>query len=601
ELQASWQQSVREIKATETEIIAHHQNITGLREKQEKLQVITLPGLKQECDTASYQLTKMKSQADAIAIKSEAWIQEQTHLSQEISGIQKILNPQKTQQAQLNERKIQLEKQIDQQKLSLAQISPELVEKRELVTTVRREIKELTEQIQSLASELAAMEEEVSIAQETQNRLLREQREKQRELDKLEATQQAQQEIQGTYSTKLLLNSDLPGVHGLVVNLGQVAPPYQLALTIAAGGRLGYLVVEDDSVAAAGISLLKQEKAGRATFLPLNKIKPSRNLNLSNLRQAKGYINLAANLVTCESRYWSIFSYVFGNTIVFESLEDARAYLGQYRIVTLAGDLLETSGAMTGGSFSRRSGLSFGDSTTGGESQKLRSLRQRLSDIDRLVVNNSIKISDQSQAVKQLSIQLTEKKQILQREKSLILQQLEKEIERLNNEQQDLMVKSENNQNELLKVQQTLKKLMKIIPEQEEKLAKLQQKLVELETSHVNSQWQQIQNKIKTNETDLKLKEEKFQAAQKQQQELKEQINRITEKIAQQEKLITKEREKQRKNQAQQQQINKDLSQLSETITETEIKLKELSAKLGETKQQRDAKENKLKKLQQEQ
>jgi len=59
---------------------------------------------------------------------------------------------------------------------------------------------------------------------------------------------------------------------GLVVQLGRVEPRYQLALETAAG--LGQLVVEDDAVAAAGIELLKQKRAGRATFLPLNKIKP---------------------------------------------------------------------------------------------------------------------------------------------------------------------------------------------------------------------------------------------------------------------------------------------------------------------------------------
>lgn len=54
----------------------------------------------------------------------------------------------------------------------------------------------------------------------------------------------------------------------------EVDSKYQLALEIAAGSRLGYIVVEDDNVAALAIQLLKQQKAGRATFLPLNKINP---------------------------------------------------------------------------------------------------------------------------------------------------------------------------------------------------------------------------------------------------------------------------------------------------------------------------------------
>jgi chromosome segregation protein len=61
-----------------------------------------------------------------------------------------------------------------------------------------------------------------------------------------------------------------------VAQLGEVEERYQIALEIAAGGRLGHVVVQDDSVAAAGIALLKQRRIGRTTFLPLNKIRPPR-------------------------------------------------------------------------------------------------------------------------------------------------------------------------------------------------------------------------------------------------------------------------------------------------------------------------------------
>ena len=108
----------------------------------------------------------------------------------------------------------------------------------------------------------------MQIQQETQTRLLEEERQKQRALDKLEAQTQAQQESQGTYSTKILLQTGLPGVCGLVAQLGRVDKPYQLALEIAAGGTVRlFWLSKTISVASAGIRVLKEKRAGRATFL----------------------------------------------------------------------------------------------------------------------------------------------------------------------------------------------------------------------------------------------------------------------------------------------------------------------------------------------
>jgi len=94
----------------------------------------------------------------------------------------------------------------------------------------------LSTQTESLAQSAAA-EQDLQIQQETQKRLLQEQREKQRALDKLEAQAQALQET-GTYATKIILQSGL-SVCGLVVQLGRVEPRYQLALETAAGGAFG--------------------------------------------------------------------------------------------------------------------------------------------------------------------------------------------------------------------------------------------------------------------------------------------------------------------------------------------------------------------------
>ena len=102
------------------------------------------------------------------------------------------------------------------------------------------------------------------------------------------------------------------------------------------------------------------------------------------MRYANGFVDYAVNLVECDRRFQDVFSYVFGNTVVFRNIQEARPNIGLYRIVTLDGELLETSGAMTGGSSNQRSSLKFGQGESA-ESQEVVALKSRLADIERII------------------------------------------------------------------------------------------------------------------------------------------------------------------------------------------------------------------------
>ena len=83
------------------------------------------------------------------------------------------------------------------------------------------------------------------------------------------AKQTLEQRKQFAESLRILLEAGLEGIHGHVAQLGEVQEKYRYALEIAAGNRLGQIVVENDSVASKAIEILKKKKAGRLTFLPL--------------------------------------------------------------------------------------------------------------------------------------------------------------------------------------------------------------------------------------------------------------------------------------------------------------------------------------------
>jgi chromosome segregation protein len=169
---------------------------------------------------------------------------------------------------------------------------------------------------------------------------------------------------------------DLFGIHGTIAQLGKVDRRYSTALEVAAGNRMQAVVVDTDGDAAEAIEYLKRRKGGRATFLPLNKMKDSRRLE--NLSYENGVIGYAIDLVEFDSDFEPAFWYVFQDTLVMEDLASARRLMGKARMVTLEGELLEKSGAMVGGSISSKSGISF----AAAEKDKLLELANEIKSLD---------------------------------------------------------------------------------------------------------------------------------------------------------------------------------------------------------------------------
>lgn len=167
--------------------------------------------------------------------------------------------------------------------------------------------------------------------------------------------------VAGDQALKKIASMNIPGVYGTVSELGKVNSKYALALEVAAGSRIKSVVVNNDSTAAKCIKILKEGRSGVVTFLPLNKLKErtinNQAINFSKKPGAKG---LAIDLVSCEAKFKSVFKYVFGPTVVVDDLPTARMLgIGNARMVTLEGELLEISGAMIGGYRRKKVGMGF--------------------------------------------------------------------------------------------------------------------------------------------------------------------------------------------------------------------------------------------------
>ena len=166
----------------------------------------------------------------------------------------------------------------------------------------------------------------------------------------------------------------LRGIIGPVAGILNVKKGYELAIETALGYALQNLVVQDQNAAKAAIAFLKEERAGRATFLPLDTVQGSRFTG-----RLTGSAEVAADLVTADAQYRHIVDNLLGRIIVVEDLTEAAAVardLGyRNRIVTLDGQVINAGGSFTGGSSARSVGVFS-------RKQELEELRAKLKTLD---------------------------------------------------------------------------------------------------------------------------------------------------------------------------------------------------------------------------
>jgi len=198
------------------------------------------------------------------------------------------------------------------------------------------EVEKLEGDLLKTASEIARLEAEADT--------------KRKEAGKLQAEEQVRREYHSYHeSVKEILHlrntGKIKGIHGTISELGKASDKHAIALEVAAGNRLQNIVVENEQVAIDCINHLREQKKGKATFLPLDRLHPPRITGAP-----KEAIGLAIDLVEFEDKYLKAFEYVFTDTIIVQDINTCRQVgVGTRRMATLTGDLVEASGAMTGG------------------------------------------------------------------------------------------------------------------------------------------------------------------------------------------------------------------------------------------------------------
>ncbi len=183
--------------------------------------------------------------------------------------------------------------------------------------------------------------------------------------------------LASTEPTELLFEG-IEGVYGTVGDLITVKDPEHIkAVEVAGGGRLRYVVVENEDVAKRCIDYLRENNLGRMSFIPLNRIRA--DFNLPPYPRTRGAVDFAIKLVDYDKRFERAVRFAFGDTLIVEDFESAkRIGIGSYRMVTLEGELFEKSGVITGGS--QRSGGELGRRFYEEERRKLEEEEAQLRD-----------------------------------------------------------------------------------------------------------------------------------------------------------------------------------------------------------------------------
>ena len=360
------------IKLKDDEIAVIKEN-TKTREAELKKILEDMTGLNATADQHIEKRNNLRKQLEDLKDEETKLIQAKLPLESELKTLQRDLEDAKTRLAELTEMKENFAANQDLKKTLVEQLQKEMADFKIIqqnamhdLDTTKNEINDLNYNIQMASRKIAVMETKKQMAEESNF----------------------------GRAVDTIMNAKLRGVHAPLVKLGTVDKEFSVAMEVAFVGRMAHIVVDDEHVAGVAIELLKSSNAGRATFIPLNKIKkaPTR----LQLPRDKGVIDFAINLVDFDDEYIDAFYYAVGDTIVVEDLESAKKLIGKYRMVTLQGELLEKSGSMTGGT-RLRTGLSFSqndDEELNKFKDRLKEMEQKLASLENKKTSLEAKLED---------------------------------------------------------------------------------------------------------------------------------------------------------------------------------------------------------------
>lgn len=385
------------------------------------------------------------------------------------------------------------------------------------------------------------------------------------------------------------------GLHGVVANLIKVPKEYEVAIEMALGASVQNIVTDTEETAKNLVEYLRNNNLGRASFLPITSVK-GKKLERVDDKKISGVIGIASDLIKYDAKYNGIFTSLLGRTVIVDDIKSgielAKRNKYAFRIVTLKGDILSSTGAITGGSVQTKTVNILGRGREIEDlKQNLKALNTKLSkkEKEKEEYLNSIEelletISGLESSLQEIDIEYATQKQKVE----LISENVDKLKARMDKINLDLD-----------KIELTKKEIDNYKEEKSNELEKLGNEIEKLnieieEYIKLNKDDQTYIDNLNLDITNLKISVSSFEESEMSINEMTERINQDIENnknsIKQKEEAINKAKEEKKK-------LEEEIESLNKEIIEIKQNVQNSGSKIEEYKKAKDAKNGELEKL----
>lgn len=580
-------EKIEELKEEEKQKIAKKENLYSNKEKFEK-------ELKEKEEELSKLTTKLSSKQLEIENKKRI-IEENTDNKYEM---QNEINTQdvkvdsiiKNVKSKTEELELTIS-ELDQSRLKKSEIEQNFLDIENKRNKIKNDLSEIENKKIEADNKIKTFELQI-------NQLGQEIRIKESRLKFLEETEKEKEGY--TKSVKSLLksaeaNKELKkGLHDVVANLINVKKEYETAIEMALGASLQNVVTETEQDAKNLIEYLRKNNLGRVTFLPISAVN-GKKLEKAHLN-IKGVIGIASDLVEYNNKYDGIFKNLLGRTVIVEDMEAGIAVAKKnsysFRIVTLKGDIINSSGAMTGGSVQTKTVNILG------RSREIEALKEELKGLNIKIKNKEEEkekyidsIEDLLETIESLETNLQEIdiEYATQKQKvELIVENVDKLVNRMDKTKQEI----ENLNKQKIEITEHKKQLIESLENLEEEIQKLNLEVEEF--VRLNKDDQTYIDNLNMDITNLKISVSSFEESEMSIDEITERI-----KIDIKNNTLSLEMKKEQieKNKQEEESLKAKIEELKNDIIKIKENVKNSGSKIEELKNEKNEKNTYLEKI----
>ncbi len=364
-------EQINSVRGNENHLLSRQENLQREIEARSRNEAAILED-KAEVDAHLSQLEEAREEAKAELARVQAQIDE---LNANIENGKNSIITALNERATIKSRMGRFDTMLEQIQIRRAELNSRLLRAKSDEAQQEDLIRKLEEEFLRINDNISEFNDRQSVLEEELNQIRDELSQKDQKLrdtqvvyhqdksrlDALSNLTERYEGYGGSVKRVMERKSSNSGIIGVVADLIKVEKKYEVAIETALGGSIQNIVTETEETAKEMIAFLKQNKAGRATFLPLTSIRNRQEFRMKEVLSEPGVLGIADTLVNTEERYRDVAASLLGRIVVIDNVDNAvriaRKYKYSLRMVTLEGELFNPGGSISGGAYKNNSNL----------------------------------------------------------------------------------------------------------------------------------------------------------------------------------------------------------------------------------------------------